>query len=1088
MRQYKALSKDDQADLMKAMLRDYSAAVHNGFREADLVVLQAWVDYWADKYAAEEAAIADREERIGKRLRELFEAAREPMSKGESVGLVEKVHVSNFEKFLMDIIPKYPGEKFTGGESVEVEAKFKAAREAAIAEANALVDATVRASDESGAVLARSLWVTITDQSGNARRVDIADDACDAADVAAIYAALRGCKAGEVAEKISREGVHFQFSPPLLIRRSERTDAKVFEAVDDENGEMLGIGSFGKVYKQTRHLEFAHDESGQVRAVYRRKGKAGGGHYDTLVLKKMFYGNDADVEEEAALTRQIGGKAYTAKDGESLYMMSQYAGSSLKSSQTYDEEVLIEALPCYEDKLNLFTRILREVGDLHDQGFVHRDLKTENICDDGDRIRLIDFGLTRPMGCPSGRQGSTGFWPPEAWATDEIYAKEFPGRARVVTTSEDLYPLGMVFTELFVSYENINRTNAGVTGDDHIEDYLANRREMIALIKENISLPDSKREATAELYFRMTQFSPDDRPSLKTVQAAISMLSMGNAATHFIHDGASFEALDSSEKTRLYLLFKSAETDEAVRQGIDLIGGRSHERFLLGMDEEPSEPADRSVYDRLKRSVLAHKPKLNLHDLLAGDPTLPGSKDVQAVLVTKLFKSECGFLGIDANPTLDGLEPREFLENHFAYRKNARAQALALADTHGFDFSERRFSVAFQDLTREMLLKIEKVAERRTFFDALDSETRTKIFEKMTTTADKLTLLTAFAADVRTSEEARKKADGLGEGIYFVFQEGEVFRFAYKNPVGDTVIKPVPESLPATLDEMRSVFHDLEPYVEDISLGRKKPKPPPRRVLDNLQHESETETSVQTQRRNDGVHEIAPMRSQQGRFFSSPPPLPPPRQSLPSRQTSQALDSLKKVVEPMSARFKRASGLQAINSILENVKERDDPVVQANAIFEMQRVAKLRLARTRITRNHSVQSLYDTLAQGQLLQEGTAPAVDLTVLLGEMHMTADSVQFYRDQLIAWQVQSFRLTQAHPNATGLCEINRQLNQTGLEPALAAPIDVLKAYHDVKSVVEHRLDSKKAHLFRHKEVQRFYDQVDNSDPTPGAVLAP
>ncbi|MDC0740095.1 serine/threonine-protein kinase [Polyangium mundeleinium] len=93
--------------------------------------------------------------------------------------------------------------------------------------------------------------------------------------------------------------------------------------------------------------------------------------------------------------------------------------------------------------LALASQILGGLGALHRAGFVHRDIKLENLflCDDG-RAKILDLGAAEPAAGgegPGARGASLGT--PRTMAPEQFAGKPVDGRA-------DLYALGLVLYEL----------------------------------------------------------------------------------------------------------------------------------------------------------------------------------------------------------------------------------------------------------------------------------------------------------------------------------------------------------------------------------------------------------------------------------------------------------------------------------------------------------------------------------------------------------------------------------------------------------------------------------------------------------------
>ena len=81
--------------------------------------------------------------------------------------------------------------------------------------------------------------------------------------------------------------------------------------------------------------------------------------------------------------------------------------------------------------------LCRAVGAVHAVGLLHRDIKTGNIMrEEGGRILLMDFGLTRKRGADQGLSGTPAYMAPELWA------------GCPATVETDIYAVGVVLFHL----------------------------------------------------------------------------------------------------------------------------------------------------------------------------------------------------------------------------------------------------------------------------------------------------------------------------------------------------------------------------------------------------------------------------------------------------------------------------------------------------------------------------------------------------------------------------------------------------------------------------------------------------------------
>jgi eukaryotic-like serine/threonine-protein kinase len=106
-----------------------------------------------------------------------------------------------------------------------------------------------------------------------------------------------------------------------------------------------------------------------------------------------------------------------------------------------------------EDRLELFITVCNAVQYAHTNLLVHRDLKPENILVSGDKkspmVKLLDFGIARVLDDNGGdvtitREGSRPMTP--------AYASPEQLRGGRITTSSDIYSLGVILYELLSGY------------------------------------------------------------------------------------------------------------------------------------------------------------------------------------------------------------------------------------------------------------------------------------------------------------------------------------------------------------------------------------------------------------------------------------------------------------------------------------------------------------------------------------------------------------------------------------------------------------------------------------------------------------
>ncbi len=147
-----------------------------------------------------------------------------------------------------------------------------------------------------------------------------------------------------------------------------------------------------------------------------------------------------------------------AEDGSQYFAMALLGGGELKSRLSRG------AL-----KPSTATRVLRDIADAlnyaHEKGFVHRDVKPENILfrEAGNAV-LSDFGIARAMGSGT-RMTGTGLsiGTPHYMSPEQARGKEVDGRS-------DLYALGVVFHEMLTGKVPFDAQDSFAVGLMHIND------------------------------------------------------------------------------------------------------------------------------------------------------------------------------------------------------------------------------------------------------------------------------------------------------------------------------------------------------------------------------------------------------------------------------------------------------------------------------------------------------------------------------------------------------------------------------------------------------------------------------------------
>jgi serine/threonine-protein kinase len=135
-------------------------------------------------------------------------------------------------------------------------------------------------------------------------------------------------------------------------------------------------------------------------------------------------------------------------DGRVFFVMEFLEGESLAGRLKRGPMPFGEAMPVLE-------QIIRALKAAHDKGFVHRDLKPDNIWlkrrDDGATdVRLLDFGIAKLVGLDGAKEKLTRTG--TIIGTPDYMSPEQINGAPTVDARTDVYSLGIIMYELFAGH------------------------------------------------------------------------------------------------------------------------------------------------------------------------------------------------------------------------------------------------------------------------------------------------------------------------------------------------------------------------------------------------------------------------------------------------------------------------------------------------------------------------------------------------------------------------------------------------------------------------------------------------------------
>ena len=187
-----------------------------------------------------------------------------------------------------------------------------------------------------------------------------------------------------------------------------------------------------------------------------------------------------------------------------VYDIDEVDGHTFLSMEYVDGEELASLLRrigrfSVERSIELAREICAGLGAAHERGVVHRDLKPANVMLDGSgRVRITDFGLAGVAG-EALRAGTPAYMAPEQLAGSEV------------TSSSDIYALGLVLYELFTGQRAVEAKN--------VSELLRKREEGVVPPSEIVRDLDP---AIDRAILRCLERDPRDRPpSALAVSAAL---------------------------------------------------------------------------------------------------------------------------------------------------------------------------------------------------------------------------------------------------------------------------------------------------------------------------------------------------------------------------------------------------------------------------------------------------------------------------------------------------------------------------------------------------------------------------------------
>ena len=218
---------------------------------------------------------------------------------------------------------------------------------------------------------------------------------------------------------------------------------------------LLGSGINGKVYRARRIAKPAEaaeesEATEATEAIEPSEAGASSAWPDVVAIKALLPDERMTSEQNAEFRRRLRREAETlqrlhhdnilsvldvrTEDGDLAYMVMPYLANG-----TLAKLMSIGTLPFAEVE-RIITQLASALDYAHAQGFVHRDIKPQNILmDDQGNPLLADFGLVRLLDSTRSQLSTTRFG-----AGTPVYLSPEQAQGQQATDKSDIYSLGVV--------------------------------------------------------------------------------------------------------------------------------------------------------------------------------------------------------------------------------------------------------------------------------------------------------------------------------------------------------------------------------------------------------------------------------------------------------------------------------------------------------------------------------------------------------------------------------------------------------------------------------------------------------------------
>lgn len=335
-------------------------------------------------------------------------------------------------------------------------------------------------------------------------------------------------------------------SDDFVVVRKDNYDGIVADVIDGSSRGTLGAGSTSqaRAYKGTwktrlvkgaRALVFEQDAEQRIALCSFDQGESSSLHHVDMLkrtahLRKVRYSffkeNESSLGSSCILSipRIKGCELQELIDVDTLVQRDGRIRLGRGDLQ-YKLKNCKPLLPFYLSVDDLFTialQFLIQLGQLHDRGIIHRDLKLDNVLVSRDGVRwqvnIIDFNLARKAEINDGKRcGNMFFYPEEAHGAN--------GKV-LVDEKTDLYAAAIMLAMLFRETEWTNRMELSD------EEFLDFQKEHLWQVKFDKLFGDKKPDGLTDglldrikaVLEKMTSRERDERPALQACIATLERI------------------------------------------------------------------------------------------------------------------------------------------------------------------------------------------------------------------------------------------------------------------------------------------------------------------------------------------------------------------------------------------------------------------------------------------------------------------------------------------------------------------------------------------------------------------------------------